>query len=437
MSLNQTPSGERVHIGFFGRRNAGKSSVVNAVAGQDLAVVSDVKGTTTDPVQKAMELLPMGPVVVIDTPGIDDEGTLGELRIKKTKQILNKTDVAVLVADGTVGATAVEQELLTLFQERGIPFVIAVNKADLQAESIAQRNQKTPASQTESIAQRNVDSENFQNLWAPYEKNCIVVSAKTGYQIETLKEKIAACTVSDKPERRIVGDLLSPSDLVVLVTPIDKAAPKGRLILPQQQTIRDILDSDAVSVVVKENTLKETLEQLKKLPALVITDSQVFAKVSEDTPREIPLTSFSILFARYKGDLQTVVQGAAAIENLRDGDKVLISEGCTHHRQCDDIGSVKLPRWLREYTGKQIQIELTSGTEFPEDVSDYQLIIHCGGCMLNEREMKYRMKCANEQRVPMTNYGIAIAYMQGILRRSVELFPEVLSELPAEKQTAR
>lgn len=437
MSLNQTPSGERVHIGFFGRRNAGKSSVVNAVAGQDLAVVSDVKGTTTDPVQKAMELLPMGPVVVIDTPGIDDEGTLGELRIKKTKQILNKTDVAVLVADGTVGATAVEQELLTLFQERGIPFVIAVNKADLQAESIAQRNQKTPASQTESIAQRNVDSENFQNLWAPYEKNCIVVSARTGYQIEALKEKIAACAVLEKPERRIVGDLLSPSDLVVLVTPIDKAAPKGRLILPQQQTIRDILDSDAVSVVVKENTLKETLEQLKKPPALVITDSQVFAKVSEDTPREIPLTSFSILFARYKGDLQTVVQGAAAIENLRDGDKVLISEGCTHHRQCDDIGSVKLPRWLREYTGKQIQIELTSGTEFPEDVSDYQLIIHCGGCMLNEREMKYRMKCANEQRVPMTNYGIAIAYMQGILRRSVELFPEVLSELPAEKQTAR
>lgn len=437
MSLNQTPSGERVHIGFFGRRNAGKSSVVNAVAGQDLAVVSDVKGTTTDPVQKAMELLPMGPVVVIDTPGIDDEGTLGELRIKKTKQILNKTDVAVLVADGTVGATAVEQELLTLFQERGIPFVIAVNKADLQAESIAQRNQKTPASQTESIGQRNVDSENFQNLWAPYEKNCIVVSARTGYQIEALKEKIAACTVSDKPERRIVGDLLSPSDLVVLVTPIDKAAPKGRLILPQQQTIRDILDSDAVSIVVKENTLKETLEQLKKAPALVITDSQVFAKVSEDTPREIPLTSFSILFARYKGDLQTVVQGAAAIENLRDGDKVLISEGCTHHRQCDDIGSVKLPRWLREYTGKQIQIELTSGTEFPEDVSDYQLIIHCGGCMLNEREMKYRMKCANEQRVPMTNYGIAIAHMQGILRRSVELFPEVLSELPAEKQTAR
>lgn len=437
MSLNQTPSGERVHIGFFGRRNAGKSSVVNAVAGQDLAVVSEVKGTTTDPVQKAMELLPMGPVVVIDTPGIDDEGTLGELRIKKTKQILNKTDVAVLVADGTVGATAVERELLTLFQERGIPFVIAVNKADLQAESIGHRNQKTPASQAESIGQRNADSENFQNLWAPYEKNCIVVSARTGYQIEALKEKIAACAVLEKPERRIVGDLLSPSDLVVLVTPIDKAAPKGRLILPQQQTIRDILDSDAVSVVVKENTLKETLEQLKKAPALVITDSQAFAKVSEVTPREIPLTSFSILFARYKGDLQTVVQGAAAIENLRDGDKVLISEGCTHHRQCDDIGSVKLPRWLREYTKKQIRIELTSGTEFPEDVSDYQLIIHCGGCMLNEREMKYRMKCANEQRVPMTNYGIAIAYMQGILRRSVELFPEVLSELPAEKQTAR
>lgn len=402
MGLNNTPSADRIHIGFFGRRNAGKSSVVNAVTGQELSVVSEVKGTTTDPVQKAMELLPMGPVVIIDTPGIDDEGSLGELRVRKTKQILNKTDVAVLVVDKTVGITGVEEELIGIFQEKKIPYVVVFNKQDLSEKSI------------------------------PKEEYAIEVSAKTGFQIEELKEKIARLAVTEEPKLKIVGDIIKPSDFVVLVVPIDKAAPKGRLILPQQQTIRDILESDATAIVVKEYELRETLEQLGKKPSLVITDSQVFAKVSADTPREIPLTSFSILFARYKGNLQTVVQGAAAIETLQDGDRVLISEGCTHHRQCDDIGSVKIPRWLKNYTGKELQIELSSGTEFPEDLSKYRLIIHCGGCMLNEREMKYRLKCAEDQEVPITNYGIAIAYMQGILRRSVEMFPHILAELPEE-----
>lgn len=404
MSLNHTPGAERVHIGFFGRRNAGKSSVVNAVTGQELAVVSEVKGTTTDPVQKAMELLPVGPVVVIDTPGFDDEGALGELRIRKTRQILNKTDAAVLVVDGTGEASEADRELLKLFQEKRIPFLTAVNKADISEE------------------------ETLEKKFGEYE-NCISVSAKTGFHIRELKEKIAGLVQGQPSGKRIVGDLLAPGDTAVLVTPIDKAAPKGRLILPQQQTIRDILESDAAAFVVKENGLKDALKNLGKKPAMVITDSQVFGKVSADTPKDIPLTSFSILFARYKGNLQTVVRGAAAIGSLQKGDRVLISEGCTHHRQCEDIGSVKLPRWLKEYTGKELAVELTSGTEFPEDLSLYRLIIHCGGCMLNEREMKSRLECAKEQGVPMTNYGIAIAYMQGILRRSVELFPQVLAEL--------
>lgn len=395
---------DRVHIGFFGRRNVGKSSVVNAVTGQDLAVVSEVKGTTTDPVQKTMELLPMGPVVIIDTPGIDDEGILGEQRVKKTRQILNRIDIAVLVVDGSVVCTDVEQELLKLFQEKKIPFLVAINKVDLMDR---------------------IEKEN-QRIWEGQPH--ISISAKTGFHIQELKEKIAKLTKEKESKNRIVGDLISPSDFVVLVVPIDKAAPKGRLILPQQQTIRDILDSDATAIVVKEIELKDTLHQLGKKPALVITDSQVFAKVHADTPREIPLTSFSILFARYKGNLHTVVQGALAIDGLKDGDKVLISEGCTHHRQCDDIGSVKIPRWLKEYTQKQLQIELTSGLEFPEDLSKYQLVIHCGGCMLNEREMKYRLKSAKDQKIPITNYGIAIAYMQGILKRSVEIFPEILQQ---------
>lgn len=420
MSLNSTPSADRVHIGFFGRRNAGKSSVVNAVTGQELAVVSQIKGTTTDPVQKAMELLPLGPVVIIDTPGIDDEGDLGELRVKKTRQILNRTDVAVLVVDAVVGITEAEQELLEIFQEKSIPYVLAFNKEDLRAECKSEN----------SFAEDSIEEK--QELLSKEKANIIKISAKTGFQIQELKEKIAHLVVRKEPQQRIVGDLIQSGDFVVLVVPIDKAAPKGRLILPQQQTIRDILESDAAAIVVREYELKQTLNSLGKQPALVITDSQVFSKVSADTPSQIPLTSFSILFARYKGNLKTVVQGAAVIETLQNGDKVLISEGCTHHRQCDDIGSVKLPRWLKEYTKKQLQIEFSSGMEFPEDLSEYKLVIHCGGCMLNEREMKYRLKCAKDQEVPITNYGIAIAYMQGILRRSVQLFPEVLAELPKE-----
>lgn len=410
MGLNSTPSSDRIHIGFFGRRNAGKSSIVNAVTGQELAVVSEIKGTTTDPVQKAMELLPMGPAVIIDTPGIDDSGELGELRIRKTRQVLNKTDVAVLVVDGMAGISEAERQLAGLLQEKEIPFVVAINKADLCVGEL---------------------SESLKQIGSALGGEAVIaVSAKTGCQIQELKDKIAGLAVRKEPDRRIVGDLIQPLDFVVLVTPIDDAAPKGRLILPQQQTIRDILESDAAAIVVKEWQLKETLRQLGKKPALVITDSQAFAKVHADTPKDVPLTSFSILFARYKGDLKAAVQGAAAIEGLQDGDKVLISEGCTHHRQCGDIGSVKIPHWLAGYTHKKLEIALTSGTEFPEDLSGYKLIIHCGGCMLNEREMKYRVKCAKDQGVPMTNYGIAIAYLQGILRRSIELFPEILAELP-------
>lgn len=410
MGLNSTPSSDRIHIGFFGRRNAGKSSIVNAVTGQELAVVSEIKGTTTDPVQKAMELLPMGPAVIIDTPGIDDSGELGELCIRKTRQVLNKTDVAVLVVDGMAGISEAERQLAGLLQEKEIPFVVAINKADLCVGEL---------------------SESLKQIGSALGGEAVIaVSAKTGCQIQELKDKIAGLAVRKEPDRRIVGDLIQPLDFVVLVTPIDDAAPKGRLILPQQQTIRDILESDAAAIVVKEWQLKETLRQLGKKPALVITDSQAFAKVHADTPKDVPLTSFSILFARYKGDLKAAVQGAAAIEGLQDGDKVLISEGCTHHRQCGDIGSVKIPHWLAGYTHKKLEIALTSGTEFPEDLSGYKLIIHCGGCMLNEREMKYRVKCAKDQGVPMTNYGIAIAYLQGILRRSIELFPEILAELP-------
>lgn len=401
MSLNATPSAERVHIGFFGRRNAGKSSVVNAVTGQELAVVSDVRGTTTDPVSKAMELLPIGPVMIIDTPGIDDEGALGELRVRKTKQVLNKTDVAVLVIDCTAGCSEAEDQLIQIFEDKKIPYLLVYNKSDLLAEG--------------TVLQ--------------LEANACLVSATERTGIEALKEQIGKLAATEDSKLRIVGDLIHPADFVVLVTPIDKAAPKGRLILPQQQTIRDILEADAVAIVVKEFELRETLEHLGKKPAMVITDSQAFSKVSADTPLDIPLTSFSILMARYKGQLQGAVLGASAIEKLQDGDTVLISEGCTHHRQCDDIGSVKMPRWLKNYTGKQLQFAFTSGTEFPDDLSPYRLIIHCGGCMLNEREMKYRQKCAADQDIPFTNYGIAIAYMQGILKRSIEIFPHLVAML--------
>ncbi len=399
MSLNNTPSADRVHIGFFGRRNAGKSSVVNAVTGQSLAIVSEVKGTTTDPVYKAMELLPLGPVMIIDTPGIDDEGELGTLRVNKSRQVLNKTDIAILVLDGTVGKTADDEALIALFKQKNIPYILVNNKADL-----CENKPVTAVSE----------------VW---------VSAKTGENINTLKEMIARLAPSEEPKLRIVADLINPSDFVVLVVPIDKAAPKGRLILPQQQTIRDILESDAVAIVVKEYELRETLQNLGRKPKLVITDSQVFAKVSADTPKDIWLTSFSILFARYKGNLELSVKGAKAVDALEDGDRVLICEGCTHHRQCDDIGSVKLPRWIKQHTGKQVNFEFTSGTEFPDDLSPYKLIVHCGGCMLNEREMKYRLQCASDQGIPVTNYGLLIAYMQGILKRSVEPFPHIAMTL--------
>lgn len=404
VGLNQTPMSERTHIGFFGKRNAGKSSVMNAVTGQELAVVSDVKGTTTDPVYKSMELLPLGPVVMMDTPGIDDEGELGSMRVRKSYQVLNKTDAAVLVIDGTVGASAEDETLLERIRKKNIPFIVVINKKELADTA------------TEEVVKRRLTLDDGQ---------LALVSAATGEGIHELKERIASIARVEEPEKYLVRDLLEPSDIAVLVVPIDSAAPKGRLILPQQQTIRDILEADAVSVVVKENGVKNALGQLNKKPKMVITDSQVFAQVAADTPEDILLTSFSILMARYKGNLEQAVRGVTALDGLEDGDMVLISEGCTHHRQCDDIGTVKIPRWIREYTGKDVQIVTSSGTEFPDDLKKYKLIIHCGGCMLNEREMKYRLSCAADQGVPMTNYGIMIAYVKGILKRSVQIFPDI------------
>ena len=402
MGLNDKVSAERVHIGFFGLRNAGKSSVVNAVTGQSLSLVSETKGTTTDPVQKAMELLPIGPVVIIDTPGIDDVGTLGEMRVKRALQVLDKTDIAILVVDAEKGLQPADQELLKLFEEKKIPHITVYNKSDLlSAPPVLQEHE-------------------------------ICVSAKDGIQIYELKERIGAlvkAASAEADEKRIVADLIQPEDVVVLVVPIDSAAPKGRLILPQQQTIRDVLESGAISVVTRETELPQTLLALGKKPALVITDSQAFKKVNADTPADLPLTSFSILFARYKGDLKEAVHGAAQLDKLQDGDTVLISEGCTHHRQCGDIGTVNLPNWIRKYTGKELNFAFTSGGEFPEDLSPYALVVHCGGCMLNEREMKARIARAFSQNVPITNYGICIAQVHGILKRSVELFPEVISEL--------
>lgn len=392
MSLNSTPSADRIHIGIFGRRNAGKSSIINAITGQNLAIVSDIKGTTTDPVLKAMELLPLGPVVLIDTPGLDDEGELGELRIKKAYQILNKTDIALLVVDSSIGMTIEDEKILSRIQNKNIPYLIVYNKCDIFTEAASQSD------------------------------NTISVSASTGTHIHELKERIAALAPKSTDSLPIVRDLLKTNDFVVLVVPIDSSAPKGRLILPQQQTIRDILEAGAVSVVVKDTELKETLNNLGKKTALAITDSQAFKEVAKIVPEDIPLTSFSILFARHKGDLDIVANGAHAIEQLKDGDTILISEGCTHHRQCEDIGTVKIPRLLKNYTQADLNLEFTSGTEFPEDLSKYSLIIHCGGCTLNEREMKYRLRCAKDQNVPITNYGTAIAHMNGILRRSLEPF---------------
>lgn len=405
MTMNQTPSANRVHIAFFGRRNAGKSSLLNAVTGQSIAVVSQVLGTTTDPVQKSMELLPLGPVVMIDTPGFDDEGELGSLRVQKAKQVLAKTDVAVLVAEAGKPLGPVERELLELFRQRELPFLIARSKADLSGRDQTQAQ----------------DGE-------------IYVSAQSGQGIVELKERLAALGRRES-EPRLVGDLLRPGQLAVLVTPIDASAPKGRIILPQQQVLRDVLDADAVALVTKEFQLKEALAGLQQRPAMVITDSQVFGRVAADVPEEIPLTSFSILMARYKGLLETAVKGVAAIDRLRDGDRILVAEGCTHHRQCEDIGTVKLPAWLRRHTGKELSFETSSGVGFPEDLSPYSLVLHCGGCMLNEREVQHRMRSAVEQGVPITNYGTTIAFVQGILRRSLSLFPELLRLLDGTERS--
>ncbi len=395
MSLNDTPSANRIHIGFFGCRNAGKSSVVNAITGQELAVVSDVLGTTTDPVQKAMELLPLGPVMIIDTPGFDDVGELGEKRIQKTKQILNRTDIAVLVVDAKKGFTATDKLLLALIQEKELPYLIIYNKSDLL--------EKIPKE----------------------EEHSIYISALEKIGIQECKEKLAHQIPTKDMTLQIVGDLLCPGDLAVLVIPIDSAAPKGRLILPQQQVIRDILEAGAAAVTVRNTELARTLQKLEGKVRMVITDSQAFEEVAAIVPKEIPLTSFSILMARFKGYLETAVKGIQAVDSLKDGDRILVSEGCTHHRQCEDIGTVKLPNWLLKYTGKDLKFEWSSGREFKEDLSPYAMVIHCGGCMLNEREVKYRMKCAVDQGIPFTNYGIAIAYMKGILQRSIEPIPNL------------
>lgn len=394
MGLNDTPKSDRIHIGIFGRRNAGKSSIINAITSQNLAVVSKVKGTTTDPVQKAMELLPLGPVMIIDTPGIDDEGELGKMRVEKSYQVLNKTDIALLVVDGNEGLTQCDKDLIEEIKKRKLPYLIILNKSD------------------EVCNRYNIE-------------NSIWVSAETKENIWELKERISKLVPNENMTLKIIGDLLDPEDIVVLVVPIDSAAPKGRLILPQQQTIRDVLEAGAISVVTRDTELSQTLKALGKKPKIVVTDSQAFGRVKNDVPEDILLTSFSILFARYKGDLAEQIKAVKAIDSLKDGDYVLISEGCSHHRQCDDIGTVKIPRWLKEHSGKKINYEFSSGTEFPRDLSKYKAVIHCGGCTLNEKEMKHRIAVAKEQNVPITNYGIFIAYTQGILKRSLQAFPEI------------
>lgn len=401
MSLNETPRSERVHIALFGRRNAGKSSIINAITNQEIAIVSDVKGTTTDPVYKSMEILPIGPCVIIDTAGLDDVGELGNLRKEKTLEVLNKTDIALIVVDCSVGIDEYDKEIIGIVKNKNIPIIVILNKID----------------------KANISAELFDKISSEVNAPVILASAQTKVGIKELKDKIISILPEDEDKFKIIGDLISPGDFVVLVTPIDKAAPKGRLILPQQQTIRDILESDAIAVVTKEYELRETLENIGKKPKMVVTDSQVFLKVAADTPKDILMTSFSILFARYKGDLVELVKGVKAIEKLKDGDKVLISEGCTHHRQSDDIGRVKIPRWIRQITGKKIEFEFTSGTSFTKDVKQYSLIVHCGGCMLNRRAMVGRINDAGELDVPITNYGMLIAYVQGILERALEPFP--------------
>ena len=404
MGMNQTPASERVHISFFGKRNAGKSSVINAVTGQDLAIVSSVRGTTTDPVYKTMELLPLGPVMIIDTPGIDDEGELGALRVRKSYQVLNKTDIAILVVDSTTGKGEEELALIHRFHKKGIPYLVVYNKIDL------------------------LSGEEIKDLAMSVRPGEVLVSAADGMNIQELKEKIATLKPEDTHKYPLIQDLIEPLDLVILVVPIDKAAPKGRLILPQQQTIRDILERGALSLVVRDTELKSTLDHFLAqgvCPKLVVTDSQAFARVSKDVPENITLTSFSILFSRYKGELETQLEGVAALSSIQDDDRILIAEGCTHHRQCGDIGTCKIPNWIRNYTGKKPVFEFTSGTEFPDDVSSYKMVVHCGGCMLNEREMKYRIACCRDQGVPITNHGLLIAQVTGILKRSLGPFPEM------------
>ena len=404
MGMNQTPASERVHISFFGKRNAGKSSVINAVTGQDLAIVSSVRGTTTDPVYKTMELLPLGPVMIIDTPGIDDEGELGALRVRKSYQVLNKTDIAILVVDSTTGKGEEELALIHRFHKKGIPYLVVYNKIDL------------------------LSGEEVRDLAMSVRPGEVLVSAADGMNIQELKEKIATLKPEDTHKYPLIQDLIKPLDLVILVVPIDKAAPKGRLILPQQQTIRDILERGALSLVVRDTELKSTLDYFLShgvCPKMVVTDSQAFARVSKDVPENITLTSFSILFSRYKGELETQLEGVAALSSIQDDDRILIAEGCTHHRQCGDIGTCKIPDWIRNYTGKKPVFEFTSGTEFPDDVSSYKMVVHCGGCMLNEREMKYRIACCHDQGVPITNYGLLIAQVTGILKRSLGPFPEM------------
>ena len=404
MGMNQTPASERVHISFFGKRNAGKSSVINAITGQDLAIVSSVRGTTTDPVYKTMELLPLGPVMIIDTPGIDDEGELGALRVRKSYQVLNKTDIAILVVDSTTGKGEEELALIHRFHKKGIPYLVVYNKIDL------------------------LSGEGIKDLAMSVRPGEVLVSAADGMNIQELKEKIATLKPEDTHKYPLIQDLIEPLDLVILVVPIDKAAPKGRLILPQQQTIRDILERGALSLVVRDTELKSTLDHFLSqgvCPKLVVTDSQAFARVSKDVPENITLTSFSILFSRYKGELETQLEGVAALSSIQDDDRILIAEGCTHHRQCGDIGTCKMPEWIRKYTGKKPVFEFTSGIEFPDDVSSYKMVVHCGGCMLNEREMKYRIACCHDQGVPITNYGLLIAQVTGILKRSLGPFPEM------------
>jgi [FeFe] hydrogenase H-cluster maturation GTPase HydF len=397
MGMNDTPAANRLHIGIFGRRNAGKSSVINAITGQDLAIVSEQKGTTTDPVYKTMELLPLGPIMIIDTPGLDDESSLGALRVRKAYQVLNKTDLALLVVDATIGMTGEDEAILERIRAKKIPYVVAWNKMDLAPDAVL-----------------------------PSADNVIGISSLEKQNIQELKELLARQIPDNENQgRRVIADLLSPEDLVILVTPVDKAAPKGRLILPVQQTIRDILDVRASTLVVQDSGLENLLARIGCCPRMVVTDSQAFEKVAAVTPKEIPLTSFSILFARYKGDLELTVRGVRTLEDLHDGDRILIAEGCTHHRQCNDIGTVKLPNWINQFCKRKIEYQYSSGTEFPDDLTPYRLIIHCGGCMLNEREMKYRQQCAQDQGIPITNYGISIAFMHGILKRSLQPFPEL------------